>query len=109
MDPSAPAVSSIMDRLGMTPDDWQREILQGDHSRLLLNCCRQAGKSTVVAAYAVQRAQTLPNVLVLLVSPSLRQSTELFRLVKRFHSSLAEAPPQRQTAQELVLANDSRI
>lgn len=101
--------SSFMKRLGMTPDPWQREVLHGDHSRLLLNCCRQAGKSTVVAAYALQRALAKPELLVLLVSPSLRQSTELFRLVRRFHGAVVESPPARQTAQELVLANGSRI
>ena len=42
----------IMRSLGLEPDPWQVEVLEAGHPRLLLNCCRQAGKSTVVAALA---------------------------------------------------------
>lgn len=109
MSPPPTTTASVMERLNMTPDPWQRQVLQGKQRRLLLNCCRQAGKSTVVAAYALQRAMETDDLLVLVVSPSLRQSTELFRVLRRFHDRLANAAPLRQTAQELVLANGSRI
>jgi hypothetical protein len=35
----------VMRGLGLEPDAWQVEVLESTHSRLLLNCCRQAGKS----------------------------------------------------------------
>ena len=38
-----------MRRLGFEPDPWQLDVLQARHRRLLLNCSRQAGKSTVSA------------------------------------------------------------
>jgi hypothetical protein len=34
--------ASVMRKLGMEPDPWQVEVLEGNHPRLLLNCCRQA-------------------------------------------------------------------
>jgi hypothetical protein len=32
--------------LAYRPDAWQCEFLRSRHPRVLLNCCRQAGKST---------------------------------------------------------------
>jgi hypothetical protein len=34
-----------MRNLGLDPDPWQIEVLQGGHPRLLLNCCRQTKQS----------------------------------------------------------------
>ena len=47
-DEPRPAIG-LMRKLSMEPDPWQAEVLQEDYHHLLLNCCRQAGKSTVVA------------------------------------------------------------
>jgi hypothetical protein len=74
------AVAFAEDRLGFRPDPWQAQVLRSRHSWLLLNCCRQAGKSTVTAALALHTALYDPG-LILLVSPSLRQSKELFAKV----------------------------
>jgi len=46
---------------------------------MLLLAARQAGKSTVTAATAMREAPFSPLALVLLLSPSLRQSAELLR------------------------------
>jgi hypothetical protein len=54
---------------------------------VLLNCCRQSGKSTTTAILALHTALYDPG-LILLVSPSLRQSKELFGKVARFLKSL---------------------
>jgi phage terminase large subunit-like protein len=59
---------------------------------LLLNCCRQSGKSTIAALLALHRAVFYPDGLILLVSPSLRQSSELFRKITDFFGRLAEKP-----------------
>jgi hypothetical protein len=77
-----------MRKLGLIPDPWQVEVLEGAHARLLLNCCRQAGKSTVVAMLGLVHAIFEPAALVLLVSRSHRQSTELFRIVTDFYRQL---------------------
>ena len=68
-------------RLGIDPDPWQIHALQWPGKRLLLNCSRQAGKRRVASVVALHRAIFHPRSLVLLVSPSLRQSSELFRKV----------------------------
>jgi hypothetical protein len=46
---------------------------------------------------------------VLLVSRSLRQSAELFRIVTDFYRRMGSPIPERQTAEELHLSNLSRI
>ena len=78
-DSTRPPAANMMRKLGLAPDPWQIQVLEGDHHRLLLNCCRQAGKSTVVAVLALAEALFYPGALVLLLSRSLRQSTEFFR------------------------------
>jgi hypothetical protein len=98
-----------MRRLGLEPDPWQVEVLEGGNPRLLLNCCRQAGKSTVVALLGLVEALWVPASKVLLVSRSLRQAGELFRIVTDFHRRLGAPGRQRQTAEELCLNNLSRI
>jgi hypothetical protein len=65
----------------MDPDPWQAEVLRTDHPRVLLNCCRQSEKSTTCATKAIHVAVYEPGPLILLLSPSQRQSGELFRKV----------------------------
>jgi len=51
-----PTPSHIMRLLGLEPDPWQIQVLEAGQPRLLLNCCRQAGKSTVAAILALVEA-----------------------------------------------------
>src|SRR5262245_15008303 len=69
----------VMTQAGLAPDPWQEGLLRCSTDRLLLCCSRQAGKSTLSAALALRTALLEPPALVLLLSPSLRQSGELFR------------------------------
>ena len=66
-------------RLGLDLDARQEEVLRSTAKRGILNCSRQWGKSTVAAAKAVHRAYTRPGSLVLVASPSERQSAEFLR------------------------------
>jgi len=70
------------------PDRWQHEILMSTERQILLNCSRQSGKSTAVAALALHTALARPGNLVLLLSPSLRQSLELFRKVTECYAAM---------------------
>ena len=81
-------VSFARDALGFTPDAHQARILTSPHSRGLLNCTRQWGKSTIVALKAVHRGLFRPESMILVVSPSERQSREFLRKAKRFVSRL---------------------
>jgi hypothetical protein len=107
--PARPSAVRLMRNLGLEPDPWQAEVLQAAHPRLLLNCCRQAGKSTTVAMLGLAEALFLPGTRVLLLSRSHRQSTELFRILTGFHARLGSPLLQRQTATELQLCNFSRV
>ena len=107
--PWRPQPVQLMRRLRLEPDPWQTDVLESDHPRLLLNCCRQAGKSTVVALLGLVEALFVPATKVLLVSRSLRQSAELFRIVTDCYRRLGSPLRERQTAEELRLSNLSRV
>jgi hypothetical protein len=95
---------------GIIPDPWQAALLRERPRRSLLLCSRQSGKSTVTALTALDTAIYEAPALVLLVSPSQRQSAELFRTMMLFHSKLDGAPAL--TAESVLraeMANGSRI
>lgn len=73
-------------------DQWQRAVLRSDTKRKIYNCGRQSGKSTVAAIKALHRAIYRPGSLILLVSPSQRQSSELFRKVQDLYDALDKRP-----------------
>jgi hypothetical protein len=54
--PRRPPGVELMTKLGMAPDPWQVEVLESHSRRILLNCSRQAGKSTVVAMFSLVEA-----------------------------------------------------
>ena len=95
---------------GITPDPWQAALLRTRPRRSLLLCSRQAGKSTVTALTALDTAIYQAPALVLLVSPSQRQSAELFRTVMIFHSKLEGAPAlTMESVLRAEMTNGSRI
>ena len=69
---------------GIEPDAWQAQLLRSASRQIMLNCSRQAGKSTSTALLALHTALYQPEALILLLAPALRQSQELFRKVKQF-------------------------
>jgi hypothetical protein len=77
--------ASVMLAEGLTPDDWQRDVLDDQESFWLLLCSRQSGKTACCAAVALATAMTDPGALVLIVAPSLRQSQEAFRQVAQMY------------------------
>lgn len=88
LDPAAFA----LEVLGLELDPWQRAVLASTGKRDLLNVTRQGGKSTVSAALALHQALYRPDSLTILVSPSQRQSSELFRKVTELRELLPTAP-----------------
>jgi hypothetical protein len=94
---------------GGAPDTWQAEVLRSSADRLLLLTCRQAGKSTTTAALALHTALYRPG-LILLLSPSLRQSQELFGKVTTMYADLGQPVPATEaSALRLTLENGARI
>jgi hypothetical protein len=96
--------------LGIVPDAWQKDFLRSSSDRVLLNCSRQSGKSTMSAVFALHRALYYPGSLVLCLAPTLRQSQELFAKVAGFYRDLGRpVPAQGERKLSLELENDSRI
>jgi hypothetical protein len=99
-----------MSRAGMQPDAWQEKLLGSSAKRTLLLCSRQAGKSTAAGAVALHTALLQEQSLILLLSPSLRQSGELFRKVRELFQRLGRPlGVVAESALRLELANGSRI
>jgi predicted phage terminase large subunit-like protein len=96
--------------VGLEPDAWQAQVLRSRAPRILLNASRQSGKSTTVATLAVHTALYEPGALVLLLSPSLRQSGELFRTCLAVYRAAGRpVPAESETRLSLSLDNQSRI
>lgn len=102
----------MANRAGIAPDGWQAGLLRSDARQMILNCSRQAGKSTVSSVLAVHEAIYKDDSLILLLSPSLRQSQELFRKVRDGYTAL-ESPLLPSVIEESNLRteweNGSRI
>jgi hypothetical protein len=102
--------SLILRARGLAADPWQRDLLLSTDRQVLLNCSRQSGKSTVVSLLALHTALFTPGALVLLLSPSQRQSNEIFRKVLEADNALGRPIPARYRSQlRLELANGSRV
>jgi hypothetical protein len=100
----------LMSISGRPPDPWQSELLRTDADRMLLLCSRQAGKSTTAAALALRVALMEPNSPILILSPTDRQSGELFRKILEGYRALGRpVPAVGETLHQIQLANGSRI
>lgn len=97
--------------VGIAPDSWQAELLRCTDQRVLLNTSRQVGKSTTTATLAVHTAIYEPGAIILLLSPSLRQSGQLFAKVKWVLKRLGNDFAQAETdnALSVRLTNGSEI
>jgi hypothetical protein len=101
---------SFAQKAGLEPDPWQRDLLKSSSNRVLLNCCRQSGKSTMTAIVALHRALYHPGSLILCLAPALRQSQELFGKVLGFYRDLDRPiAAQAERKLSLELENESRI
>jgi hypothetical protein len=100
----------LAEAAGYIPDKWQRDFLRSTVRRVLLNCCRQSGKSTTTATLALHTALYDPASLTLLLSPGERQSKELLRKVlDQYHALGQSVPADAENKLTLELSNGSRI
>lgn len=105
LDPAA-----LMRRCGLDPDDWQADLLRSQPKRALLLCCRQSGKSTTTAVLGLHRAVFDPGALVLLLSASQDQSSELLRRVRTlFEAADVGVESVGDSKRLLELGNGSRV
>src|SRR5260221_8572828 len=95
---------------GIEPDDWQARLLRSTAPRILLNVTRQGGKSSTVGLLACHTVLYEPGALVLVLSPSERQSKELFRRILATYRMLGRpVPGTAENALSLELENGSRV
>ncbi len=96
--------------LNIEPDPWQRDLLTSNDTRVILNCCRQSGKTTIVSVLALHHALTRSKSLVLIFSPSERQSKEFLRKIQDYYRELnSPGGSLVNSASTLELTNRSRI
>ena len=101
--------AKIMETVGMDPDPWQAELLRSNAPRLLMLATRQAGKSTTTALLALHRILYQPGSLVLMMSPSDRQSGEIFKKLVDFYEEMgAPVPASGVSLRRIELENGSR-
>ena len=105
------AAAFAMRELDFHPDPTQTTILEANPRRLLLNCNRQWGKSTISAILIAHRAIFKPGSLSIILAPSKRQSAETLRKVAEFleKAGLPVLKSDRVNQHSIVLPNGSRI
>jgi len=101
----------LMQSAGLDPPEgWQRDVLLSPAKFLAVLCPRQVGKSTITAAAVLNYAMYRPGSIVLLASPTKRQSDLLFEKVLDIFHALPQRPTgARAIAGRLELPNGSRV
>lgn len=101
----------IMTRSGFTPDPWQSQLIRDEENWWLLLCTRQGGKTQAISALALATALNRKGALVLILTPSERQSKEVLRVVSQYYLALFGVPFRSDaiTALKIELPNNSRI
>ncbi len=100
----------IGERVGLRLDDWQVEVIRERPRRGLWLCARQTGKTTTALLTTLWTVLYQAPALCLIVSPSLRQSSEAFRSFMWLFHKLDDAPAvTAKSALRCELANGSRV
>ncbi len=108
--PPAGLISFFEHRLGIVPHGKQRDVLACQSKRVIVNCSRQWGKSTLAAGKALHTAASKPRSLVLVASPTERQSAEFLSKVKSLAASAGiRAVGDGHNRVSLRLPNGARI
>jgi phage terminase large subunit-like protein len=101
---------SYADKLTITLDQWQRDVLSSQARQMLLNVTRQGGKSTISALLGLATIMAEEDQLVLIISPGERQSKLLFQKLMRFYHQLGRpVPAQTVNKLSLELINGSQV
>jgi hypothetical protein len=101
---------AFAEKLGIVPDGWQGDFLRSSADRVLLNCSRQSGKSTMASVLALHKALVAPGSLILILAPAERQAKELFSKVVLSYRTLGHViPTASYTKLGMELSNGSRI
>ena len=94
---------------GYTLDRWQQEVANLKED-VILNCCRQSGKSYIASVIIAHTVIFRPNSLALVISPTQAQAKELFRNVSRHIADMGLSQNLKEdNALSCKLDNHSRV
>jgi len=105
----------VNELLPIDPYPYQREFIMSEANRRAAICARQVGKTEMCAADAIYHAYDESDSTILIVAPTQRQSSEMFRRVgeqlrgienknERFDLDIT-----RETQTQIEFGNNSRI
>lgn len=104
------SVSKYLRHVGFRPHPWQDAVSRTRSKRVILNCARQAGKSTFVSAIPCHAARFYPGSLNIVIAPTEDQASEDMLKIKDFMAHDPDYPPLvRDSAGLITLSNGSRI
>ena len=94
----------------VTGNDKQTRILRSRSRRVLINANRQFGKSSISSVLSLHDSVYRPGSLSLIVAPSERQSSEMFRKVMEYLHRMPIRPELvKENEHEVEFQNGSRI
>ena len=96
--------------IGFDAEPWQAGLLRSRARRRIVACARQVGKTETTSILAVHTALYRPGSLVLLISPTQRQSDEMLRRCRAVYRRAGKpVKAVGDSASTLELENGSRI
>ena len=99
-----------VNQLGFSPFDWQRQILQDESKRIIINAARQAGKSTVVSSLPSHIGKYRKGSLTVVLASTEKQAVEDMEKIKSFIQSDPTYPEIKRSSDSLIkLSNNARI
>ena len=97
--------------LGYHPDPWQADLLRSRSRKIILNCSRQSGKSTVCAALGLHESIYRRPSFGLVIAPTQDQSSELMLKFDEFRGAVELPSDYLSTDTKLAVrfANGNRF
>ena len=101
----------IKEVLGIKPDPWQADLLRSRSKRIILNCSRQSGKSTICAALGLHESIYRRPSFGMAIAPSQDQSGELMMKFDEFRQAVELTSEYLDTDTKLAVkfANGNRF
>ncbi len=91
-------------------DEIQARALRSGSRKIILNCCRQFGKTSVASLLALHLAWFVPKSLIIIISYIKDQAAEAYRKIETFQSIMEDRPPDIEHSKvSMAFANRSRI
>jgi len=94
----------------ITLDDWQADFVRSSAPQIIMLVPRQHGKTEASIVKALSVATTEPDSLILIASPSQRQSDEFVLRARKAYGRIKDAPALiGDAARRIEFANGSRL